>query len=37
MQRGRVEEKGPTIEVLSRPKSAYTRTLLDAVPRLLVA
>jgi len=37
MQRGRVEEKGPTIEVLSRPKSVYTRTLLDAVPRLLVA
>ena len=34
MQRGRVEEKGLTIEVLSRPQSAYTRTLLDAVPRM---
>ena len=34
MQRGRVEEKGLTIEVLSRPESAYTRTLLDAVPRM---
>ena len=34
MQRGRVEEKGLTIEVLSRPASAYTRTLLDAVPRM---
>ena len=36
MQRGRVEEKGPTTEVLARPASAYTRTLLDAVPRLTV-
>jgi len=36
MQRGRVEEKGPTTEVLSRPASAYTRTLLDAVPRMTV-
>ena len=34
MQRGRVEEQGPTTEVLSRPQSAYTRTLLDAVPRM---
>ena len=36
MQRGRVEEKGPTAEVLARPASAYTRTLLDAVPRMTV-
>jgi peptide/nickel transport system ATP-binding protein len=36
MQRGRVEEKGPTTEVLARPASAYTRTLLDAVPRMTV-
>ena len=36
MQRGRVEEKGPTTEVLSHPASAYTRTLLDAVPRMTV-
>jgi peptide/nickel transport system ATP-binding protein len=37
MQRGRVEEKGLTTEVLSRPESAYTRTLLDAVPRMATA
>jgi peptide/nickel transport system ATP-binding protein len=36
MQRGRVEEKGPTEEVLARPRSSYTRTLLDAVPRMTV-
>jgi len=36
MQRGRVEEQGPTTSVLSRPRSAYTRTLLDAVPRMTV-
>jgi peptide/nickel transport system ATP-binding protein len=36
MQRGRVEEQGPTDSVLSRPASAYTRTLLDAVPRMTV-
>jgi peptide/nickel transport system ATP-binding protein len=36
MQRGRVEEKGPTEEVLARPQSSYTRTLLDAVPRMTV-
>jgi peptide/nickel transport system ATP-binding protein len=34
MQRGRVEEQGLTTEVLSRPRSTYTRTLLDAVPRM---
>jgi peptide/nickel transport system ATP-binding protein len=36
MQRGRVEEQGPTGEVLAHPHSAYTRTLLDAVPRMTV-
>ncbi len=36
MQRGRVEEQGPTSEVLAHPQSAYTRTLLDAVPRMTV-
>jgi len=36
MQRGRVEEQGPTAEVLGHPRSAYTRTLLDAVPRMTV-
>ena len=34
MRRGRVEEQGPKGSVLSAPQSAYTRTLLDAVPRL---
>jgi peptide/nickel transport system ATP-binding protein len=36
MQRGRVEESGPTGRVLSSPQSSYTRTLLDAVPRMTV-
>jgi peptide/nickel transport system ATP-binding protein len=36
MQRGRVEEQGPTAEVLTHPQSPYTRTLLDAVPRMTV-
>ena len=34
MNAGRVEEAGPTAGVLSRPQTAYTRTLLDAVPRI---
>jgi peptide/nickel transport system ATP-binding protein len=34
MQRGRIEEAGPAGEVLGRPQSAYTRTLLAAVPRI---
>jgi peptide/nickel transport system ATP-binding protein len=34
MQRGSVEEAGPTHEVLGRPSSAYTRSLLAAVPRI---
>jgi peptide/nickel transport system ATP-binding protein len=36
MQRGRSRKKGLTTDVLSRPASAYTRTLLDAVPRMTV-
>ncbi|MDH3461343.1 MAG: ABC transporter ATP-binding protein [Burkholderiaceae bacterium] len=35
MRRGRVEESGPTDRVLGQPQSAYTRTLLAAVPRLM--
>ena len=34
MNRGRIEEQGPAAGVLAAPRSAYTRTLLDAVPRL---
>ena len=32
MQHGRVVEQGPAAEVLSNPKQAYTRALLDAAP-----
>jgi peptide/nickel transport system ATP-binding protein len=34
MQSGRIEESGTSDEVLSQPRSAYTRTLLAAVPRI---
>jgi peptide/nickel transport system ATP-binding protein len=34
MQQGRIEEAGSSNEVLSHPQSAYTRTLLAAVPRI---
>jgi peptide/nickel transport system ATP-binding protein len=34
MQQGRIEEAGSSNEVLSHPRSAYTRTLLGAVPRI---
>jgi peptide/nickel transport system ATP-binding protein len=37
MQKGRIEEAGPAEQVLSRPASAYTRTLLAAVPRIEAA
>jgi len=37
MQKGRIEEAGATDAVLSSPQSAYTRTLLAAVPRIQVA
>ena len=33
MQAGRVVERGPPAEVLHRPTHAYTRLLLDAIPR----
>jgi ABC-type microcin C transport system duplicated ATPase subunit YejF len=32
MQHGRVVEQGPAAEVLTHPKQAYTRALLDAAP-----
>jgi peptide/nickel transport system ATP-binding protein len=34
MQRGRIEEMGTAEQVLSRPESAYTRSLLASVPRI---
>ena len=34
MQQGRIEETGTATSVLSHPTSAYTRTLLAAVPRI---
>ena len=34
MNAGRVEEAGATAAVLTRPQTAYTRTLLDAVPQI---
>ncbi len=34
MQNGRIEEAGSSDEVLRNPQSAYTRTLLAAVPRI---
>ena len=34
MDRGRIVEHGPTPEVLSRPRHAYTRRLVASVPRL---
>ncbi|CAN5546305.1 dipeptide ABC transporter ATP-binding protein [soil metagenome] len=34
MRGGRIEEVGAASQVLNSPKSAYTRALLDAVPRL---
>ena len=37
MRAGRIEEQGPTEDVLERPTREYTRTLLEAVPRLQTA
>lgn len=34
MDRGRVVEAGPTAELFARPRTPFTRALLDAVPRL---
>ena len=34
MQKGRIEEAGSAAAVLGDPQSAYTRTLLAAVPRV---
>ncbi len=34
MNRGRIEEAGATWEVLQKPQSPFTRTLLSAVPRI---
>ena len=34
MQRGQIVEYGETAEVLANPRHAYTRTLIEAVPRL---
>jgi peptide/nickel transport system ATP-binding protein len=36
MRAGRLEEAGPVDRVLQRPASAYTRSLLESVPRLPV-
>lgn len=37
MQNGRIVEIGSTAKVLARPAHAYTRSLIDAVPRLTTA
>jgi ABC-type dipeptide/oligopeptide/nickel transport system ATPase component len=37
MQAGRIVEQGASADVLQRPQHAYTRTLLAAVPRVVVA
>ena len=37
MQAGRTVEQGAAEVVLRRPQHAYTRTLLEAVPRLVRA
>jgi peptide/nickel transport system ATP-binding protein len=34
MKSGRVVEQGPTLDIFERPREAYTRQLLDAVPCL---
>jgi peptide/nickel transport system ATP-binding protein len=32
MQKGRIVEQGPAAQILTRPREAYTRALLDAAP-----
>jgi peptide/nickel transport system ATP-binding protein len=34
MKSGAIVEQGPTTEVISRPKAAYTRALIDAAPKI---
>ena len=34
MQQGRIVEEGPTRQVFTHPRHAYTRLLLDSIPRL---
>lgn len=34
MKEGRIVEEGPTEEILTNPRDAYTRTLIDSIPRL---
>jgi peptide/nickel transport system ATP-binding protein len=34
MRAGRIEEQGPTMSTLLRPRSEYTRRLIAAVPTL---
>jgi oligopeptide/dipeptide ABC transporter ATP-binding protein len=34
MYRGRIVEQGPTEEILRHPQHAYTRALIDCIPRL---
>jgi len=36
MYRGRIVEEGAATDVLNAPQEAYTKTLLDAVPKLAV-
>jgi peptide/nickel transport system ATP-binding protein len=34
LESGRAREEGPTARVLAQPREAYTRSLLDAAPRI---
>jgi ABC-type dipeptide/oligopeptide/nickel transport system ATPase component len=36
MYQGRIVEEGTAADVLNAPQEAYTKTLLDAVPKLAV-
>jgi ABC-type dipeptide/oligopeptide/nickel transport system ATPase component len=37
MRAGRIVEQGDSVSVLEHPQQDYTRTLIDAVPRLDLA